>query len=95
MLQPKLAESLIDYRYNWLRQPKERFEHGYQGAMYPWESSDSGFEETPVWAWPAPLNITFQAVWHWQHGIITVLRKTQSGWPKKDSPYWRQQPTSG
>lgn len=51
MLQPKLAESLIDYRYNRLETAKKNaFEHGYQGAMYPWESSDSGFEETPVWA---------------------------------------------
>ena len=51
MLQPKLDESLIDYRYNQLETAKKNaFEHGYQGAMYPWESSDSGFEETPVWA---------------------------------------------
>nr|WP_320058999.1 glycoside hydrolase family 65 protein [uncultured Bacteroides sp.] len=51
MLQPKLAESLIDYRFNRLEAAKQNaFEHGYKGAMYPWESSDSGFEETPVWA---------------------------------------------
>ena len=51
ILQPKLAESLINYRYNRLEAAKQNaFEHGYKGAMFPWESSDSGFEETPVWA---------------------------------------------
>jgi len=51
MLQPQLAESLINYRYDRLEAAKKNaFEHGFKGAMYPWESTDSGFEETPVWA---------------------------------------------
>lgn len=51
MLKPQLARSLVDYRFNRLDAARQNaFEHGYKGAMYPWESADSGFEETPVWA---------------------------------------------
>ncbi len=51
MLKPQLAKSMIEYRFD--RLPTARvnaFEHGFRGAMFPWESADSGFEETPVWA---------------------------------------------
>lgn len=51
MLKPQLAKSMIDYRFNRLQAAGQNaFEHGFRGAMYPWESADSGFEETPVWA---------------------------------------------
>lgn len=51
MLKPQLAESMIEYRFNRLQAARQNaFEHGFRGAMYPWESADSGFEETPVWA---------------------------------------------
>ncbi len=51
MLQPKMAKSMIDYRFDRLKAAKQNaFEHGYSGAMYPWESAETGFEETPVWA---------------------------------------------
>ncbi|MEF9924055.1 MAG: glycoside hydrolase family 65 protein [Muribaculaceae bacterium] len=51
MLQPKIAKSMIDYRFDRLNAAKANAaEHGFNGAMYPWESSDTGFEETPTWA---------------------------------------------
>lgn len=51
MLQPQLAQSLIRYRTDRLEAARQNaFEHGFRGAMFPWESADSGFEETPVWA---------------------------------------------
>lgn len=51
LLHPEMARSFVDYRFDRLEAAKRNaFEHGFQGAMYPWESSDSGFEETPVWA---------------------------------------------
>lgn len=51
MLKPQLAKSMIEYRFNRLQAAcQNAFEHGFRGAMYPWESADSGFEETPVWA---------------------------------------------
>lgn len=55
-LQPQLAKSLIRYRFNRLEQAKENAAaHGYKGAMYPWESAGSGYEETPVWALSGPF----------------------------------------
>lgn len=51
LLQPELAKSMIEYRYNRLPAArKNAFSYGYKGAMYPWESADTGAEETPVWA---------------------------------------------
>ncbi len=48
---PKIARSLLLYRYN--RLDIARFiakQRGYKGAMFPWESTGSGEEETPAWA---------------------------------------------
>lgn len=40
VLKPSLAKSLINYRYERLEAAKQNaFLNGYQGAMYPWESS--------------------------------------------------------
>lgn len=51
LLHPELAKSMIDFRIDLLDSAcVNAFEHGYRGAMFPWESSDSGLEETPTWA---------------------------------------------
>lgn len=51
VLHPELAESMIEYRYKRLDAArKNAFSYGYKGAMFPWESADTGAEETPVWA---------------------------------------------
>lgn len=87
VLHPEMARSMIDYRYNLLEAAKKNaFEHGYRGAMYPWESSDSGFEQTPVWA----LSGTFEhhitacvALAAWNYYCVTQdmeWLKTK-GWP--------------
>ncbi len=56
MLHPELAESMIEYRYARLEAARNNaYTHGYQGAMYPWESADVGVEETPVWALSGPF----------------------------------------
>lgn len=56
MLQPQIARSFIDYRTDRLEQAKmNAFSHGYKGAMFPWESDDSGQESTPVWALTGPF----------------------------------------
>lgn len=56
VLHPEMARSLIDYRYNRLEAAKRNaFSHGYKGAMFPWESADTGVEETPVWALSGPF----------------------------------------
>lgn len=56
MLQPEIAKSLLEYRFQRLDAAKENaFAHGYRGAMYPWESSKDGSEDTPVWALTGPF----------------------------------------
>jgi len=56
MLQPDIARSLLEYRYQRLEAAKQNaFAHGYKGAMYPWESADDGSEDTPVWALTGPF----------------------------------------
>ncbi len=55
-LQPKIAKSLLEYRFQRLEAAKQNaFSHGYKGAMFPWESSDEGSEDTPVWALTGPF----------------------------------------
>jgi trehalose/maltose hydrolase-like predicted phosphorylase len=56
LLQPKIAASLMEYRYRRLPAAmRNAAEHGYKGAMFPWESAASGNEETPVWALSGPF----------------------------------------
>ncbi|MFI3295265.1 MAG: glycoside hydrolase family 65 protein [Rikenellaceae bacterium] len=45
-----IARSHIDYRTDRLAKAQQRAEmFGYRGAMFPWESDDSGEEATPTW----------------------------------------------
>ncbi|HLZ87799.1 MAG TPA: hypothetical protein VKQ52_11180, partial [Puia sp.] len=56
LLQPKIAASLMEYRYRRLPAAMQNAaDHGYKGAMFPWESAASGNEETPVWALSGPF----------------------------------------
>lgn len=56
VLQPEIARSLLEYRFERLEMAKRNaFAHGYKGAMFPWESADDGSEDTPVWALTGPF----------------------------------------
>ena len=56
VLHPEIAKSLVEYRYQRLEAArKNAFAHGYKGAMFPWESAETGVEETPVWALSGPF----------------------------------------
>jgi len=56
VLHPEIAKSLLEYRYKRLEAARQNaFSHGYKGAMFPWESSDAGTEDTPVWALTGPF----------------------------------------
>lgn len=51
--QPAIARNLMSYRYHTLNGAKRKASHyGYEGAMYAWESADTGDEVTPRWALP-------------------------------------------
>ena len=48
--QPAIAQNLISYRYHTLAGARRKaIEAGYKGAMYAWESADTGDETTPRW----------------------------------------------
>lgn len=50
-LQPEMAKSCLDYRSDRLEKAKQKAAiYGYKGAMFPWESDDTGEEATPTWA---------------------------------------------
>lgn len=53
--QPELARNLLMYRYHNLEGARNKARaNGYEGAMYPWESTDTGEETTPQWSDPQP-----------------------------------------
>jgi trehalose/maltose hydrolase-like predicted phosphorylase len=87
MLQPEIAKSLLEYRFQRLDAAKQNaLAHGYKGAMYPWESADSGAEVTPVWALTGPFqhHITGCVAWaHWKYFQLTGDRDwlRARGWP--------------
>jgi kojibiose phosphorylase len=48
--QPEFARQLLEYRYQRLASAKElAASRGFKGALFPWESAESGFDETPSW----------------------------------------------
>src|SRR4029078_10623166 len=56
VLHPEIARSLVEYRFQRLAAAKRNaFANGFKGAMYPWESAETGVEETPVWALSGPF----------------------------------------
>ena len=96
MLQPEIAKSILEYRYQRLDAAKSNaFAHGYKGAMFPWESAADGTEDTPVWALTGPFqhHITGCVAWaHWKYfqttGDLAWLR--DRGWPvmKEAADFW-------
>lgn len=75
MLKPEMAKSVLEYRFNRLDAARRNaFSHGYKGAMFPWESSDEGTEDTPVWALTGPFqhHITGCVGWaFWKYYQVT------------------------
>ncbi|WP_287828332.1 glycoside hydrolase family 65 protein [Bacteroides sp.] len=95
-LQPELAESLVNYRFNRLEAAKKNATiYGYKGAMYPWESADTGTEETPVWALTGPFEHHITAdvgIAAWNYYLVTKDKEwlAQRGWPilKETANFW-------
>jgi trehalose/maltose hydrolase-like predicted phosphorylase len=87
VLHPEIAKSMVEYRYQRLAAAKQNaFAHGYQGAMFPWESADNGGEETPVGALSGPFehHITADvALAAWQYYCVTRDKQwlLDKGWP--------------
>jgi trehalose/maltose hydrolase-like predicted phosphorylase len=96
VLQPELARSMLEYRYQRLDAARQNaFSHGYKGAMFPWESASEGQESTPVWALTGPFqqHITGSVGWaFWQYYLVTRDREwlRTRGYPvlKEVADFW-------
>ncbi len=75
VMHPEIAKSILEYRFQRLEAAKKNaFSHGYKGAMFPWESSAEGTEDTPVWALTGPFqqHITGCVGWaFWKYYQVT------------------------
>jgi trehalose/maltose hydrolase-like predicted phosphorylase len=95
-LHPDLAKSMIEYRYERLEAAERNaFSHGFKGAMYPWESAETGDEETPVWALSGPFehHITADvAIAAWNYFCVTQDTQwlKEKGYPmlKESADFW-------
>ncbi len=86
VLQPELAKSMIEYRYQRLEAAKRNaFSVGLRGAKYPWESAETGVEETPVWALSGPFEQHITAcvgIAAWNYYCVTQDKQwlKEKGW---------------
>ncbi len=87
VLHPEIAKSMVEYRFQRLEAAKRNaFSKGYKGAMFPWESAETGVEETPVWALSGPFehHITAcVAIAAWNYYAVTQDKNwlREKGWP--------------
>jgi trehalose/maltose hydrolase-like predicted phosphorylase len=96
VLQPEIARSLLEYRYERLAAARQNaFSHGYKGAMFPWESSDEGSEDTPVWALTGPFQHHISgcigwAVWKYYQVTKDKIWLRERGYPilKEVADFW-------
>ncbi|MES2332983.1 MAG: glycoside hydrolase family 65 protein [Bacteroidota bacterium] len=96
VLHPEMAKSLVEYRYQRLAAAKKNaFNHGYKGAMFPWESAATGVEETPVWALSGPFEHHITAcvgIAAWNYYCVTQDKEwlKEKGWPvmKETADFW-------
>jgi trehalose/maltose hydrolase-like predicted phosphorylase len=87
VMHPEIAKSMMEYRFQRLDAAKKNaFSKGFKGAMYPWESAETGVEETPVWALSGPFEhhitacVGFAA---WNYYCVTQDKQwlREKGWP--------------
>ena len=96
LLQPEMARSMLEYRYNRLDEARRNAAaYGFAGAMYPGESASTGAEDTPA----SSLSGTFQhhisadiAIGCWNYYLATQDREwlISRGWPiiKATAEFW-------
>jgi trehalose/maltose hydrolase-like predicted phosphorylase len=87
VLHPEMAKSMLEYRFQRLEAAKRNaFSKGFKGAMYPWESAETGVEETPVWALSGPFEHHITAcvgIAAWNYYCVTQdkIWLREKGWP--------------
>jgi len=96
VLNPNIARSLVNYRSSRLEAAKKRaINYGYKGAMFPWESDNTGEESTPPFALTGPFehHITADiAIAFWNYFRVTQDKKwlAEKGFPvmKEVADFW-------
>ncbi|MBQ7996230.1 MAG: glycoside hydrolase family 65 protein [Paludibacteraceae bacterium] len=96
LMRPQMAKMMLQYRFDRLPMAKKRaYIHGYKGAMFPWESADTGQEETsPNNMYPSTENhITADvAIACWQYFCLTQDKDwlLATGWPviRETADFW-------
>jgi len=87
VLHPEIAKSMLEYRFRRLEAAKRNaFSKGFKGAMFPWESAETGVEETPVWALSGPFEHHITAcvgIAAWNYYCVTQDKNwlREKGWP--------------
>jgi kojibiose hydrolase len=87
VLHPEIAKSMLEYRFQRLDAAKRNaFSKGFKGAMFPWESAETGVEETPVWALSGPFEHHITAcvgIAAWNYYCVTQDKTwlRDKGWP--------------
>lgn len=96
VMQPDMGRSMMNYRVDRLEKAKEKARNfGFKGAMYPWESDDSGEEATPSWCLTGVLeqHITADvgiAIWNYYRLTQDKVWLMEKGWPvlKDVADFW-------
>ena len=95
-MHPELAREMIAYRFDRLPAARHRAAaYGFRGAMFPWESDDSGEECTPTFALTGPLehHITADvaiAAWNCYRVMQDADWLNHEGWPliRECAEFW-------
>lgn len=101
LLNQDIARSMLDYRFDRLPAARKKaLAYGYRGAMFPWESDDSGEEATPTHALTGPFEHHITAdigIACWNYYCVTRdLRWLQrEGYPllKEIADFWASRVT--
>lgn len=101
LLNQDIARSMLDYRFDRLPAARKKaLAYGYWGAMFPWESDDSGEEATPTHALTGPFEHHITAdigIACWNYYCITrdVRWLQREGYPllKEIADFWASRVT--
>lgn len=101
LLNQDIARSMLDYRFDRLPAArKNALAYGYRGAMFPWESDDSGEEATPTHALTGPFehHITADigiACWNYYCVTRDMRWLQREGYPllKEIADFWASRVT--
>lgn len=101
LLNQDIARSMLDYRFDRLPAARKKaLAYGYRGAMFPWESDDSGEEATPTHALTGPFehHITADigiACWNYYCVTRDMRWLQREGYPllKEIADFWASRVT--